>query len=190
MRFLRSFAALIIFFAAGIPVLWAGPGAEKQASGGVKSLRFSWWGGDNRVVLYDKICARFEEDNPGVTIEREPASWNDYFNRLSTQVAGGSPPDIIQMHPQFGSIFSSPGVFMSLNDPIPKSLIDLSHFSQAALDSHVVNGHNMMVSIGLSTNGLITNTNILKELGIDQSRLQNLTYTSYEALLDPPLHHL
>jgi multiple sugar transport system substrate-binding protein len=41
----------------------------------------------------------------------------------------------------------------------------------------------MMISIGLSTNGLITNTNILSELGIPLSRLQNLTYTNYEALL-------
>jgi multiple sugar transport system substrate-binding protein len=87
------------------------------------------------------------------------------------------------MHPQYAAIFATPAVFLSLDEAIPKSIIDVSHFSQAALDSQVVDGHNMMVSIGLSTNGLITNTNILNELGIPLSRLQNLTYTSYEALL-------
>jgi multiple sugar transport system substrate-binding protein len=185
MRFRISLVVFLVCFISSGSILWAGGSGENQASTGegTKTLRFSWWGGDNRVVLYDKICTRFEEDTPGIKIEREPASWNDYFNRLSTQVAGGSAPDIIQMHPQYAAIFASPGVFLSLDDPIPKSIIDFSHFSQAALDSQVVDGYNMMVSIGLSTNGLITNTNILSELGIPLSRLQNLTYTSYEALL-------
>ena len=87
------------------------------------------------------------------------------------------------MHPQFAAIFASPDVFMNLDNPIPRGIIDTSHFSQAALDSQMVNGLNMMVSIGISTNGLLVNASILRELGIDESRLQNLTYSSYEALL-------
>ena len=175
---------LLLSVVIGIPVLWAGGGSNRSASAdGTKTLRFSWWGGDNRHILYGEIADRFEEDNPGIKIEREPASWNDYFNRLSTQVAANSAPDIMQMHPQFAAIYASPDVFMSLDNPIPKGIIDVSHFSVPALDSQVVNRLNMMVSIGISTNGLLTNTTILKELGIDESRLKDLTYTSYEALL-------
>jgi multiple sugar transport system substrate-binding protein len=145
-------------------------------------LRFSWWGGDARAKIYNEICDRFEADNPGIKVVREPASWNDYFTKLATQVAGGGAPDIIQMHPQYVKLFSANGVLLDLNDPIPKGVIDLSHFSPAAIQTGVIDGRNVMISIGLSTNGFIVNTAILKELDIPLSRLDSLSWDSFAAL--------
>ena len=171
---------LVLFMMTGI-LLWASGSSAPGASGPV-TLRFSWWGSDIRHALYNKICDRFEQDNPGIKIVREPASWNDYFTRLTSQVAGGGAPDIMQMHPQYAALFSAPGIFMDLSDPIPSRIIDLSKFTQAAKDTQIVNGRNIMVTVGLSTTGLMYNSRIFDELGIPASRLDNLTYQSFEAL--------
>ena len=171
----------MVLFVLVTALTWAG-GSSAQSGSGPVTLRFSWWGSDIRHALYNKICDRFEEDNPNIKIVREPASWNDYFTRLTSQIAGGGAPDIMQMHPQYASLFSAEGIFMDLNDPIPSRIIDLSHFTQAAKDTQIVQGRNIMVTIGLSTTGLIYNSTIFGELGIPASRAENLTYQSFEAL--------
>jgi multiple sugar transport system substrate-binding protein len=71
---------------------------------------------------------------------------------------------------------------MDLNAPIPARIIDLSNFTQAAKDTQVVQGRNIMVTIGLSTTGAIINTRLFEELGIPVSRAENFTYKSWEAL--------
>ena len=182
MKVKRFCLFLVFFIMMGSTVLWAA-GSSAQGKGEQVTLRFSWWGSDIRHALYNKICDRFEEDNPNIKIVREPASWNDYFTRLTSQVAGGGAPDIMQMHPQYAALFATEGIFMNLNDPIPSRIIDLSHFTQAAKDTQIVLGRNMMVTIGLSTTGMVYNSKIFNELGIPVSKVEsNLTYQSFEAL--------
>lgn len=117
-----------------------------------------------------------------IKIVRESASWNDYFTTLATQAAGSGAPDIIQMYPQYVKVFSANGVLLDLNDPVPKGIIDPSHFSPSAIRTGLIDGRNMMISIGLSTNGFIVNTAILKELAIPLSQFENLSWDSFAAL--------
>ncbi|GHV52183.1 putative ABC transporter substrate-binding protein YesO [Spirochaetia bacterium] len=161
--------------------VWAGGGGEKKSDGTI-NLRFSWWGGEERNVIYQQICDRFEADNPGIKITREPGSWNDYFTKLATQVAGGGQPDIMQMHRNYVKMFSDNGIFLNLDDPSVKGIIDWTYIPQVAIDTGVVDGKNIMINIGLSTNGIFTNTAILKELGIPESRLENMSWETFEAL--------
>ena len=171
---------MMVLFILMTATAWA---SGSSAQSGQITLRFSWWGSDIRHALYNRIADRFEEDYPNIKIMREPVSWNDYFTRLTSQVAGGGAPDIMQMHPQYAALFASEGIFMSLDDPIPSRVIDLSNFTQAAKDTQIVQGRNMMVTIGLSTTGLVVNSTIFQEFGIPMSRAENLTYQSFEALI-------
>jgi multiple sugar transport system substrate-binding protein len=159
--------------------VWAG--ARNDQSGAI-TLRFAWWGGDARAQIYNEICDRFEADNPGIKITREPTSFNDYFTKLSTQVAGGGAADILQMHARYIKQYAENGVILSLDDLVAKKTIDLSNFSKASIDMGVVGGKNLMIAIGVVTTGVFVNDNVLNELGIPRSRLDNLDWAGLEAL--------
>ena len=53
-------------------------------------LRFAWWGDTNRHEVYNAICDEFEAIYPNVTIIREPGTFNDFFDKLATQLAGNA----------------------------------------------------------------------------------------------------
>ncbi|MDR0450211.1 MAG: extracellular solute-binding protein, partial [Treponema sp.] len=94
-----------ILAAMALSPLWAG--GNRQSGGGPLTLRFSYWGGDARIAIYNQIAQRYMEDNPDIRIALEPSSWNDYFNKLSTQVAGSAAPDVISMHPRYMNYYAS-----------------------------------------------------------------------------------
>lgn len=102
------------------------------------TLRFSWWGGGARHDATLKAIAAFEAKNPGVKIKAEYMGFAGYLERLSTQYAGGSEPDIMQINWAWLSTFSKTGDgFQDLYKY--KSLIGLNQFSDADLQSGVVN---------------------------------------------------
>ena len=81
--------------------------ADAGENGDVVEIRFTWWGDTTRNEMYNQICDRFEEANPDIKVIRESGSWNDYWDKLATQVAGGNAPDVISMHVQYISPGSS-----------------------------------------------------------------------------------
>ena len=103
------------------------------------TLRFSWWGGGARHEATLKAIAAFEAKNPGVKIKAEYMGFAGYLERLSTQIAGGTEPDIMQINWAWLSTFSKTGDgFYDLNKS--KSSIALNQFADADLKMGVVAG--------------------------------------------------
>ncbi len=140
--------------------------ADKTDSKSIE-LRFSWWGGQERNEIYNNICDRFEEDYPNITIVREPISWNDYWTKIPTQIAGGGAPDIMQMHMRYVKLFSDRNALLQLDSYGNAGKIDFSHFSQAAIDTGVISGKNVMVSIGITSTGMVYNSVIKDTYNVD-----------------------
>lgn len=72
-------------------------------------LRFAWWGGAARHEATLKAIALFEQVNPGVKIKAEYMGFNGYLERLTTQIAGGSEPDVMQINWAWLAMFSKRG---------------------------------------------------------------------------------
>jgi oligogalacturonide transport system substrate-binding protein len=103
------------------------------------TLRFSWWGGGARHEATLKAIAAFEAKNPGVKIKAEYMGFAGYLERLSTQIAGGSEPDIMQINWAWLSTFSKTGEgFYDLNKS--KSMLALNQFTESDLKMGVVKG--------------------------------------------------
>ena len=60
------------------------------------TIRVAWWGNQTRNDLTVKALELYTEQHPNVTFETEPSSWDGYFDKLATQAATGSLPDIYQ----------------------------------------------------------------------------------------------
>lgn len=81
-----------------------------------RTLRFSWWGGSGRHEATLKALRLFEEKNPGVKIKAEYMGFNGYLERLTTQIAGRSEPDVMQINWAWLAMFSKRGNgFQNLN---------------------------------------------------------------------------
>jgi len=102
-------------------------------------LRFAWWGGGARHEATLKAIALFQQRNPGVRIKAEYMGFNGYLERLTTQIAGGSEPDVMQINWAWLAMFSKRGNgFTDLRQHA--AAVDLSQFSADDLGMGVVAG--------------------------------------------------
>lgn len=74
-----------------------GGGSGGSGGGGSVTLRFVWWGNDDRAKATRAAVALFEQRNPSIKVDTEYSAYDAYFQKLSTQIAGGGSPDLIQL---------------------------------------------------------------------------------------------
>ncbi|MFN7726743.1 MAG: ABC transporter substrate-binding protein, partial [Rubrivivax sp.] len=79
-------------------------------------LRFAWWGGAARHEATLKALRLFESRTPGLRVKAEYMGFNGYLERLTTQIAGGAEPDVMQINWAWLAMFSKRGSgFTDLN---------------------------------------------------------------------------
>lgn len=115
------------------------------------TLRMSWWGSDDRHKATQdalKVCgAKF-----GHTINPEFTGWTGHQEKITTQIAGGTEADIMQINWPWLPIFSKKGDgFADLNQF--KDIIDLSQWTAADLEGGTVKGK--LNGVPVSTTGRV-----------------------------------
>ena len=103
------------------------------------NLRMSWWGGNSRHQSTLKAVSEFEKKYPDIKVKSEYTGWDGHLSRLTTQIAGGTEPDVMQTNWNWLPIFSKKGNgFYDLYQM--KDIIDLSQYDQSALDAITIDG--------------------------------------------------
>lgn len=130
------------------------------------TLRISWWGSQTR---HDRTLAAielFEQQNPGVTIEPEYMSWNDYWIRMATLLAAEQLPDVMQQDLQYIRQYAEKGQLESLTPYVESGALDLSDVEESFWNGGVLDGQ--LYGLNLGTNSLmqVYDAAKLDELGI------------------------
>lgn len=91
-----------------------GAPAQGGASDGKTTLRFTWWGNQGRADRTTKAIAAFEAAHPNVDVQTEFLDWTQYWDKLSTDIAGGNAPDVVQMSEAYQSSYTKKKVLADL----------------------------------------------------------------------------
>ena len=62
------------------------------------SLRFSWWGGDDRHKATLDAIGLWNKKHPDITITPEYGGWDGWTEKVSAQMRSGTEPDIMQIN--------------------------------------------------------------------------------------------
>lgn len=120
-------------------------------SANAAELRMSWWGGDSRHLATQealKICG----EKYGHTINPEFTGWSGHLEKVTTQLAGGTEADIMQINWPWLPLFSINGDgFADLNEF--SDIIDLSNWTEDQLAAGSMNGK--LNGLPLSTTGRV-----------------------------------
>lgn len=144
---------------------------------GSATLRFSWWGGDDRHEKTLAVIEQFESANPGITVEGEYSGWDGYLEKLTTQLAAGTAPDIIQIDYAFLEAFWKTDDFVDFN---ATEGVDLSGISEGLLEGITSpDGRLIGVPSGLNFTCLFGNQAAADKYGVDLSQ-----HFSWERLLE------
>lgn len=158
---MKKLLALVLCLCMAIPMMSAL--AEEAVT-----LRFSWWGGDERHAATIAVIEQFEEQHPNVTIEAEYGSSDGYNDKLATQLAGGTAPDIIQIDPAFlpSYALSEAGYLVDLNTTdFDFSLFDPAYYTLPMNGGF--DGKQYGVPTGISGAAILVNDEMAEKFGID-----------------------
>lgn len=101
-------------------------------------LRMSWWGGDSRHVATQaalEVCG----EKHGHTIKPEFTGWSGHFEKLTTQIAGGTEADLMQVNWPWLSLYSADGSGLADLNAFADT-IDLSNWDAAQIEAGSMNG--------------------------------------------------
>ncbi len=128
------------------------------------TLRFSWWGGDNRHKATLDAIALYHETYPNVTITGEYEGGDSYQQKMMTAFAGGTAPDIIQIDQPWLNDLSQQDLLMDLT---ANANMDLTQFEPKILDSFcTLNGKLLGLPTGSNGYTFIASKAFLDKFGI------------------------
>lgn len=132
------------------------------------TLRFSWWGGDERHAATIAVIEQYEAAHPNVKIEPEYGSSDGYNDKLATQLSGGTAPDIIQIDPAFlpSYALSDAGYLVDLNTTaFDFSLSDPAYYTLPMNGGF--DGKQYGMPSGISGAAILVNNEMAEKYGID-----------------------
>jgi len=152
---------------AGLSLLGlAACGSSPSGTATTKKLQLIFWGSTLRDQLTRKAIQLFEQKHPDVKLTSQFTDFNAYWPKLSTQIAGGNEPDLIQMDMRYIAQYVQKGLLLELSSAISNKSIDLSDFDQTLLAGSQVNGKSYGIPLGgnyqafLYDEDLITQANV------------------------------
>ncbi|MEE1617708.1 ABC transporter substrate-binding protein [Brachybacterium sp. J153] len=157
--------------AVGLALAACGPNAQPSGSGsggsdggGDAALRMTWWGGDKRAALTQEVIDQYVGALNGVTIEAEPSDFSSYWDKLATQTAAGSAPDIIQMEEAYLAEYAQRGALLDLST----AGLDTSGFTEGLAEAGTV-GEAGKVGVRGGSNApiMLVNASLFERAGVE-----------------------
>lgn len=140
--------------------------APVPTEGKPATLRFMWWGEDNRHNATLSTIDAYKKVFPNITIEGEYGGWDGYQDKLTTQLAGGTAPDIMQVSFAWVTDLQKKGGFFADLTKYPQ-LIDLSQFSEKLLKGFcTVDNAIVATPAGVSAFAFVVNKDLLTKAGV------------------------
>ncbi len=130
------------------------------------TLRFSWWGGDDRHEATIRAVELFEKKYPDINIETEYGGWDGWTEKVAAQMAGGTAPDIMQINYDWLLRFSNGATgFYNLEEL--DDIIHLENFSDEVLEYGKQNGILNAIPISMTGRSLFFNKTTFDEIGAE-----------------------
>jgi multiple sugar transport system substrate-binding protein len=132
-----------------------------------RRIRHFWWGNPERDKRTFAVIDIFNGKNPGITVEGETLGFNDYFTKLTTQIAGGNMPDVFQNG--YGNMveYTSKGTTKPLDEAVASGKLDISKIDAAGITAGTFDGKLYGLTIGANSMATLINKRLWDEAGID-----------------------
>jgi multiple sugar transport system substrate-binding protein len=158
-------AATTVGLAGCAPGSGGGTGSEGGGGGGeggTANLDFAWWGNPVRNKNTEALLAAYTKAHPNVTFKAQPGEFNSYWDKLATQTAGGTAPDIIQMDMAYIAEYGTRGALLDLKD------VDVSKFAEGTVDSGKINDTLVGVNAGINSAIIFGNPEVFEKAKMEK----------------------
>lgn len=145
------------------------------------TIKIAWWGSDTRHKYTQELLDLYTEKNPNVKFEASPSGWDGYFEKLSTQAASGSMPDIVQMDYLYISTYAKNNSLANLQEFIDSGVINVSNVDKNILNTGSIGGKTAGIPISTAILSTTYNPKVIESVGAKMPT-DDWTWDDYIAL--------
>ncbi len=143
------------------------PAGEAPAAAGEQvHITFSAWGDPEELDVWNQIVADFESANPSIKVSVEVSDWTSYWDKLKTQLAANTPPDIFAMDAPLFLDYQTRGVLLNLLPYLDKNPDMLKDIYPQTLDAYSVSDGYYGLPRDFQTIVLFYNKDMFDEAGV------------------------
>lgn len=157
--------------------------AAGHAAAGATIVYANYSSGADRQ-MWETIGGNFHGKFGNLTVKYNPIAgdtWGQYFDKLATLIAGGSPPDVARVAIEGALLFVAKGLAMPYDDMM-KGDSEIDEFkkdcNQRLLDTFIIGGKTYAFPYDWNNMVVFYNVNHLKEAGLSEPR-PDWTYTDF-----------
>lgn len=130
------------------------------------TIRFSWWGGEDRHDKTVDAIQEFEKAYPNISVKLEFAEWTGFKKKMNMRIAGNDEPDLMQINYDWLESYSKNGDgFYDLNQV--SDYLDLDNFSQDILNYGTKNRILNAIPISMNSKVMYYNKTLLDKYGLE-----------------------
>jgi multiple sugar transport system substrate-binding protein len=141
--------------------------ATKAPSSDPVTLRYAIWNKD-QAPSYQKIVDAFMKENPNIKVEIQVTPWGNFWDKLFTEIAGGTAPDVFWGHLTRIQSLSEKGALMDISANLKKDNVDLTKYSDAVVKAYTIGDKTYAIPEQWTTLGIYYNKDLLKKAGITE----------------------
>jgi multiple sugar transport system substrate-binding protein len=114
---------------------------------------------------FEKVAAAFEQANPDIDIKIEVVPWDTLLQRLTTDIAGNTTPDISIIGTRWLLDFASQGIAEPVDSYLTPEF--KSTFIDTFMAPSVIDGKIMGLPVAASARAMIVNTDLFEKAGAE-----------------------
>jgi multiple sugar transport system substrate-binding protein len=137
-----------------------------DAGGGQVILQFTWWGNDDRAKVTEQALDLFEKKYPNIKVNTSFGAFDAYFQKLSTQIAGGDAPDVVQMDRAYLREYADRHALLDLTKYIEDGSLAVGDITPTLLPAGKVDDATYAVPIAQNTQGVIYDPAAWQKAGV------------------------
>ncbi len=151
-------------------------------TGNVKTVTINYYGLWEPLQVMAPVIEAFERQNPGIKVNYQPQSSQDYQERLTTNLAGETPPDVFRLHSTWLPLFAKYIL------PAPANIISATEISTNfyPIVSKLLVSNNQVYGVPMTVEGLglFVNTAMLQQKQITPPKTWEDLVTAAKALTE------
>lgn len=169
---LQKFKQLICWALLGLLTSWivscsTGNVANNPKSGATGVATIEFWTMQLQPQFtnyFQSLITTFESQNPSIKVKWVDVPWSAMENKILTAVSAKTPPDVVNLNPDFASQLAGKNAWLDLDAKIPSQV--RSNYLPNIWQASSLNGKSFGIPWYLTTRLTIYNTDLLKQAGI------------------------
>ncbi|AFY32188.1 sugar ABC transporter substrate-binding protein [Calothrix sp. PCC 7507] len=141
--------------------------STKQASSGAANIEFWTMQLQPQFTGYfQSLIGTFESQNPGIKVNWVDIPWAAMENKILTAVSAKTPPDVVNLNPDFASQLAGRNAWLDLDTKVSPEI--RSSYLPNIWKASTLNGKSFGIPWYLTTRLTIYNTDLLKQAGVSK----------------------